>query len=178
MCNPYRHLLPPMEFEDRLRPLMKEMIAAFIPDDMDDSEALREAANDEFSDFWTHAGRFVNCWDEPVPPPLTSIEKEAKRTAMTLEDVSKFAESKGGRNSQLRWFEMYARDTTLYKLIAKPLLSGSSNGSMDIERYAKPLKYSIQTKQRNNLSDEYASILLRILINLRNVEAAVEALPK
>jgi len=65
---------------------------------------------------------------------------------------------------------------TLFKLIATPLLSISSTGSIDIERFAKPLKYTIKTKEKNRTTDEFASMLLCILINIRNVDEARDKL--
>jgi hypothetical protein len=152
------------------------MITTYIPDTVENAVSLRKEAKAEFMDFWTHGGSFSNKFDDPLPPPLSTAEAKAKRELITIEDVKKFVDDTGGMNGRLRWFEVYARDTTLYKYIAKPLLSISSTGSMDVERYAKPLKYCIQTKEKNRTSDDFASMVLRILINVRNVKAAKNSL--
>ena len=139
---------------------------------------LRQEARDKFEEFYTHSGFVANKFPDSRPPPLSSEEKSTKGTAMTFEDVSSFINETKGMLGCLRWYEMRAWDTTLYKYVARPLLSLSSVGSMDIEWFAKPLKYVIQTKDRNNISDEFASMLLRILINLGNVDDALKMLKK
>lgn len=51
-------------------------------------------------------------------------------------------------------------------MVAKPLLSMRSTGSLDTERAVKPLKNAILTKNHNKLSDERAVILARASHNL------------
>eukprot|EP00956_Cyclotella_meneghiniana_P011468 scaffold16074_cov66-Cyclotella_meneghiniana.AAC.12 len=55
--------------------------------------------------------------------------------------------------SRLCWFETFAAHSKLYQLIANPLFSMSTVGSIDVERNVKPLKDTILTKKRNRLSD-------------------------
>ena len=76
--------------------------------------------------------------------------------------------------------QVHARNTDLYKHVAKPLLSISTTRSMDIERLAKPLKYVVEArpKERDRTSGETAGtllLLLRTLANFRSLDEAVAA---
>ena len=55
------------------------------------------------------------------------------------------------------------------KLIAKPLISMRTVGSIDVERRVKPLKDTILTKKRNRLSDTKANVLYCARENLNHI---------
>ena len=66
----------------------------------------------------------------------------------------------------------------LYQLIAKPLLSMRTVGSIDVERRVKPLKDTILTKKRNRLSDAKAHVLYSARENLKHIMNAKKILGK
>ena len=63
-------------------------------------------------------------------------------------------------------------------MVAKPLLSVGTVGSMDCERRAKPLKNTILTKDRNRMLDPTGVALLRGYENLRHIMHAKKMLGK
>ena len=73
----------------------------------------------------------------------------------------------GGITCRLHWFEAYAPHSKLYRLVAEPLLSIRTAGSIDVERAVKPMKNSILTRDRNRLGDDAAGILMRASENLK-----------
>jgi len=77
--------------------------------------------------------------------------------------VVKYVETTGAISGRLGWFECYAGTSDFYRLVAKPLLSMGTVGSMDCERRAKPLtlKNTILTKDRNRMMDPTGVALLR-----------------
>ena len=78
-----------------------------------------------------------------------------------LGQVSDWITKHGGMTGCLRWFEAYAPHSKLYRLVAEPLLSIRTAGSIDVERAVKPMKNSILTKERNRLGDDAAGVLMR-----------------
>ena len=90
----------------------------------------------------------------------------------------KYVETTGAISGRLGWFECYAGTSDFYRLVAKPLLSMGTVGSMDCERRAKPLKNTILTKDRNRMLDPTGVALLRGYENLRHIMHAKKMLGK
>ena len=62
------------------------------------------------------------------------------------------------------------------KIIAIPLASIRTEGSISVERVAKPLKNKVWSKERNKLGPEKAAVLLRAGLNLRFLHEAKQSL--
>ena len=77
-------------------------------------------------------------------------------------------ESTGAISGRITWFECYAGSSDFHRLVAKPLMSMGTVGSMDCERRAKPLtlKNTILVKGRNRMKDPTGVALLRGMENL------------
>ena len=63
-------------------------------------------------------------------------------------------------------------------MVAKPLLSMRTVGSIDVERRVKPIKDSILTKKRNRLKDPKGVALFRASENLNHLMKAKISLGK
>ena len=59
-----------------------------------------------------------------------------------------------------------SRKCQLYRLVAEPLPSVRTAGSIDVERAVKPMKNGILTRDRNRLGDA-AGVLMRASENLK-----------
>ena len=78
----------------------------------------------------------------------------------------------GRHDSRLAWWAVHASSCILYQAVARPLLSVRVTGSMTVERVAKPLNNRVMTKERSRLSSEKSSMLLRVGLNLRFLQAS------
>eukprot|EP00956_Cyclotella_meneghiniana_P014446 scaffold21567_cov36-Cyclotella_meneghiniana.AAC.2 len=88
--------------------------------------------------------------------------------AVTGTRTTTFSGGKGRRT--------FTAHSELYQLIAKPLISMRTVGSIDVERRVKPLKDTILTKKRNRLSDTKANVLYRAHENLKHIMNAKKIL--
>jgi hypothetical protein len=86
---------------------------------------------------------------------------------LTLVNVADWVEQWGRHSSGRLRFFADLNPTRFFELVAKPLLSIKTTGSNSIERVAKPLKRRVATKERNRLSNDKATMLLRAEMNLR-----------
>ena len=118
-------------------------------------------------DFAGHTGAWANHWEEPLPDVGDDLAEKTK--AITLDDVKAWIEKHGGIEGRLRWFEAYAPNSRLYQMVAEPLLSMRTTGTLDTERVVKPLKHSILTKKRNKLALDKALVLMRASENLKHL---------
>jgi hypothetical protein len=117
----------------------------------------------EFMAFQTATGSFAQKFD--ISPPHPPGHK------LTLKEVSDYIVRTGGHESRLAWWNIYASSSLLFTEGARTLLSIRITGSMTVERVAKPLKNKVMTKERAKLSSEKGSMLLRVGLNLRFLQA-------
>ena len=91
-----------------------------------------------------------------------------------------YVESTGAISGRITWFECYAGSSDFHRLVAKPLMSMGTVGSMDCERRAKPqnLKNIILVKGRNRMKDPTGVALLRGMENLCHIMHAKKMLGK
>ena len=80
--------------------------------------------------------------------------------------MEKWVEDYGRHNGRLKFFAGF-NPTPFVTTVANPLLSMKTTGSISVERAAKPLKNKLATKERNIMSTETMSTLLRVGLNLR-----------
>ena len=123
-------------------------------------------------EFFTHTGYWSALWNWPIPEDGTPEENENRNRKFTLAHVLEWVEKYENIDGRFRFFEAYARFSSLYQLVGKRLLSMKSVGSMDVERTAKPFKHSILTKERNKLTDESGVVLFRAGQNLKHLHHA------
>ena len=106
-------------------------------------------------------------WDEPIPAAVTAEELEERNSNFTVADVKEWVEKHDHLQGRFRFFDVYAKHSSLYIRVARPLLSMRTTGSIDVERVAKPFKHNILRKKRNRLSDQKGRVLFRAAQNLR-----------
>ena len=63
--------------------------------------------------------------------------------------MSDWLSKTGGHVGRQRWWACYPKRTLLYTVIAKQLMSIRTEGSISVERVAKPLKNKVWTDERN-----------------------------
>eukprot|EP00986_Skeletonema_menzelii_P008448 scaffold3563_cov139-Skeletonema_menzelii.AAC.7 len=98
--------------------------------------------------------------------------------SFSIKNVVQYLESTGAISGRITWFECYAGLSDFYRLVAKPLTSMGTVGSMDCERRAKPLKNTILVKGRNRMKDPTGVALLRGIENLCHIMHAKKMLGK
>ena len=125
------------------------------------------AHNTQFQEFAAHTGVWAHHWDAPLAPTGTEEELAMATKNIELGQVTDWITKHGGITGRLRWFEAYAPHSKLYRLVAEPLLSVRTAGSIDVERAVKPMKNGILTRDRNRLGDDAAGVLMRASENLK-----------
>ena len=84
-----------------------------------------------------------------------------------MENVVTWVERFDRHCGRLRFFADLT-PTPYFQLVAKPLLSIKTTGSISVEGATKPLKNKVATKERNRLlTDKRTALLLRAGLNLR-----------
>ena len=99
-------------------------------------------------------------------------------TQFTIKDVQDWVGRHDGVRRRFLWYETFMANNKFYQMVAKPLLSMRTIGSMDVERRVKPIKYDILTKKRNRLQDPKGIALYRASENLKHIMKAKKALGK
>jgi hypothetical protein len=94
----------------------------------------------------------------------------------TIDRLLKWVEKYKNIDGRFRFFEVYARFSSLYQQVGKCLLSMKSVGSMDVECTAKPFKHCMLSKDRNRLSDERGFVMFRAGQNLKHLHCAWESI--
>jgi hypothetical protein len=100
------------------------------------------------------------------PDPLSYEDARKAEKKLTMEDVVRWVERFSRHCGRLRFFAD-VNPTPYFQLVAKPLLSIKTTGSISVERVAKPLKNKVATKERNRLDTDKRAVLLRAGLNLR-----------
>ena len=114
----------------------------------------------------------------PLPDAVSLEQVEKSNTSFTIEDVRDWAEDTGNIAARFRFFEAFNVHSEFYQLVAKPLLSLRTVGSIDVERKVKPIKNDIFTKNRNRLLDPKGVAMMRASENLNYIMKAKKSLGK
>ena len=109
-------------------------------------------------------------------PPAPQLRENNKQ--FSVADVKDWVVNNGSIAGCFRFFETYASSSEFYQMVAKPLLSMRTVGSIDVERRVKPIKDSILTKKRNRLKDPKGVALFRASENLNHLMKAKISLGK
>jgi hypothetical protein len=120
----------------------------------------------------------MHIFTSPLPEPVTEAQLAINSKQFTVADVAKFVEQSGNIAARFRFFETFAANSEFYLLVAKPLLSLGTVGSIDVERRVKPLKNDIFSKGRNRLSDCRGLAYWRGRENLKHIMDAKKQLGK
>ena len=120
----------------------------------------------------------MHCFDDPVPAAVELDQLIKNTTELTIDEVEEWIVSNQGIKGRLRFFETYAMHNKFYLLVAKPLMSMRTTGSIDVEHRIKPLKHNIITKKLNCFKDRKRVMLLRAGENLKHELAAKMQLGK
>ena len=129
---------------------------------------MRKRVVKDFEEFDTQANGWFESFADSLPQIL-SLEELQKNKSFGIKDVVKYVETTVAISGRLGSFECYAGTSDFYRLVAKPLLSMGTVGSMDCECRAKPLKNTILMKDRNRMLDPTGVALLRGYENLRHI---------
>ena len=109
---------------------------------------------------------------------MVASQLEKNNKSFSVEDVRRWTEKHDGVRGRFRFYSLYAASFEFYQLVAKPLVSMRTVGSINVERRAKPIKHTIMTKKRNRLRDPKGVALYRASENLNHIMAAKKALGK
>jgi hypothetical protein len=171
LCDPFSRRLS-LDFaelvEGGVNGILTNMLKWAVPGDSDAEKEKRSTLMLEFTAFHTATGPNALSFDEHTALPEGHV--------LTLPDVMSWVSSTGGHESRLAWFLLRAPKSPFFLEIAKPLLSVRITGSMTVERVAKPLKNSVLSSDRHQLSPGKAEMLLLAGLNLRFLHAAKETL--
>ncbi len=158
--------------------LVRKMIEWYVPLGDDDSDEMRQKVLRDFESFDSQTSDWFHTFDTALLDVPSSEDLKENNKSFGIKDVLKYSKETGAITGRLQWFECYAGSSDFYRLVAKPLLSMGTVGSMDCERRAKALKNTILTKERNKLLDPTGVALLRSHENLRHIMNAKMALGK
>jgi hypothetical protein len=100
------------------------------------------------------------------PDALSYQDARQAEKKLTMENVVRWVDRFDRHRGRLRFFADLT-PTPYFQLVAKPLLSIKTTGSISVERVAKPLKNKVATQERNRLSTDKRTLLLRAGLNLR-----------
>ena len=120
----------------------------------------------------------MNIFTSPLPNEVVASQLEKNNKSFSVEDVRRWVEKHDGVHGRFRFYSLYAASSEFYQLVAKPLVSMRTVGSINVERRAKPIKHTIMTKKRNRLRDPKGVALYRASENLNHIMAAKKALGK
>jgi hypothetical protein len=184
LVDPYvGKLSPAIVIEGGVAGHFKDMLDYFIPVPTDEEEkseveAKRQRMRTTWSQIRAHTGTYIDAHDFAPPPIRSDKELHKLQKKLTLSDVSEWVEKTGGHQARLLWFTQFGDDNTMeyFKEIVQPLLSMRTTGSIAVERVAKPLKNSIETKSRNRLEAEKGAQLLKAGLDLRFLKEAGKAM--
>ena len=84
-------------------------------------------------------------------PPAPQLRENNKQ--FSVADVKDWVVNNGSIAGRFCFFETYASSSEFYQMVAKPLLSMRTVGSIDVERRVKPIKDSILTTNRYRLKN-------------------------
>ena len=117
--------------------------------------------------FHTQTLDWAHRFEDQLPPVVPIEEHCVKNKQITVDKVQQWVEKTGTVEHRIQWFVANCQASEFYHLIAKPLLSMRTVGSIDVEREAKTLKHTILTKNRNRTSDGRGVVLMRTCNNLK-----------
>jgi hypothetical protein len=136
----------------------------------------RRSLRKDFLQFNSQQGSWKDVFEKPNIFQTMSIEElQADQKKLTLEMVSDWIKKTGGHCSRLSFFSILPQ-SQFYSVLAEPLLSLRTTGSITVERIAKPMKHKVLEKHRNRLGIVKAELLLRVGLNLRALMARSKVL--
>lgn len=167
MCPFRRELKCHMRFLPSKGKVMGEMLDFFSNNDAE----MKKKLNTQAISYLGQGGEWAHFL--PENPTLSSkwcstekAEAEAEIEKLRVNDVQTWVEKTHSVEGRLELLEV-VEETELVKHVLKPLMSIRTTGSMSVERVAKPMKNSIVCRDRNRLTADKASMLLRVGKNLR-----------
>jgi 2-polyprenyl-3-methyl-5-hydroxy-6-metoxy-1,4-benzoquinol methylase len=112
--------------------------------------------------------------------PVSAEQLEINNKAITIAEVISFMEETKNVTARIEFFNTFGSNNIFYiMMVARPLLSMRTVGSMDVERMVKPIKHTIMTKHRNRrLKDPKGVALFRLSENLKHIMKAKKMLDK
>lgn len=166
MVDPNKNLLTPgVALEGGLARHLSEMLQFFVPEyDQNSVIAKRRQLRQVFTEIHNQQGDWVYCFDSPAPPPLTAEEAAAAQEGLTINQVSQWIDQTGGQSSPLLFFAQMPR-IEYYTLIAEPLLSMRTMGSLQADTVSAPLENKAKITKKEDM--EKAETLLRTGLNVR-----------
>ena len=168
LCDPYRDELAfPFQVDD-LPTQTNNMINFFLPEA---DEQLRVTVKDQFMAFYTHGtDQQGTNWGLMFDSPPRIVDTNPRD--LRIKHVASWIKKTGGISRRVQFFKFFVPNKEFTKLIAFRLTAMGTQGSICVERVAKPFKNKVMTKSRNKLARERARVLLRAGLNLRFLQRA------
>jgi hypothetical protein len=111
--------------------------------------------------------------------PVSAEQLEINNKAITIAEVISFMDEETKNvTARIEFCNTFGSNNLFYIMVARPLLSMRTIGSMDVEHMVKPVKHTIMTKHRNRLKDPKGVALFRLSENLKHIMKAKKMLGK
>jgi hypothetical protein len=159
MLDPYKgelpHALSVGTDNKGLAYLLGKMLEYLVPYLEDSAEhrhvidGRRRSLRQDFLRFNSQQGTWKDVFQKPnIFQDMSIQELQADQKKLTHEMVSDWIKKTGGHCSPLSFFSILPQ-SKFYSVLAEPLLSLRTTGSITVERIAKPMKHKVLEKHRN-----------------------------